>query len=173
MYTYKLLVYSIQLGPVNTANISCSEIQNGKSNYTRSLTISWATTEDFPNKTSHYVIVLQEEAGAEIEYKVEPKSSDFTNKQRTIEVKLGTEYQIKVRTNNCEGRLEGENATTTVLLNGIRMCFYFCNIHVHKVLYFFTVPPSPCVGNCIRRVDRDAKLYALDITIDKIVSLIA
>lgn len=54
-------------------------------------------------------------------YEVKQGSIEFINKQLVVEVELGTEYQIRVRTDNCEDRLEGENATTTVLLNGMKM----------------------------------------------------
>lgn len=120
------LILSVQLGPVNTTDISCSEIRNGRKNHTRNLTISWATTEIFPDKTSRYVInVLPlEEAGEERVYKIGQERSSFSNKQVTVEVKLGAEYQIKVSANNCEDRLEGKSATTTVLLNGKKIIMF-------------------------------------------------
>lgn len=54
-------------------------------------------------------------------YEVKQGSIEFINKQLVVEVELGTEYQIRVRTDNCGDRLEGENTTTTVLLNGMKM----------------------------------------------------
>ena len=122
---------SLLIGPINTTGITCGKIDYSSSEHTRNLTLSWTTNEDFPNQTSRYVVTAlpTKRPGTEMVYEVRWGSIEFINKQLAVEVELGTEYQIKVRTDNCEDRLEGENATITVLLNGMKMCFYLQDMY--------------------------------------------
>ena len=85
----------------------------------RNVTIYWETNEEFPNRTSRYVITLSpaDPFGREV-FIVEPGSPGFEEKQMEVTLLLGVEYNVSVRTDNCNDTQQGELIYTSALLNG-------------------------------------------------------
>jgi len=158
-------------GPVVTTGVSCGTIRDGSSTNTRYLTISWTTVEDFPDQMSHYVVSVLplEQTGTEMVRDVRPGSSEFMNKQLEVEVEVGTEYQITVRADNC-----GQEGNSVTITGFSGMHVLFVSVRIDSRRWLLSTVPHPSHVGSVRRVHRVrsgvAVLYALDITVDIIVS---
>ena len=96
----------------------------------RNVTIYWETKEEFPNRTSGYVVTQQpaDPFGREM-FIVRRGSPEFEEKQLELSVSLGEEYSVSVRTDNCNDIQQGNVVSTTLLLNGMKK-------HVYKVVCY-------------------------------------
>ena len=69
---------------------------------------------------SSYVVtlLLVDPPGTVMQYSITQGMPGFSEKQYQLEVEVGTEYTVSVRTDNCDDSLQGMPASQTVLLDG-------------------------------------------------------